>query len=318
VSATPRVTILTTVFNGERFLGEAIESVLAQDYRDFEHVIVDDGSTDASAAIVERFAKRDSRIVLVRLPENRGVGYAANRGLDVARGEYIARLDSDDVTLPGRFVAQIDALDRDPALALVATHYEIIDERGRVRRRLTRFEDPPVIDYLLNFTNPLGAHSQTMFRRDAARYDEAHFPAADYDFLTRVGKIAVLPIVGVRYRVHGAQITARMRPMQRRRVLEIAQVRLSRYLDRAVSFDEINAVRSVFGWSEAPSRAEVAQRVLEEAFARFCELHSDYAGRVRAITARRWLNSARHEPEKARRVLLAMRWWSGGLSANRR
>lgn len=317
MSASPRVTILTTVFNGKRFLGEAIESVLAQDYRDFEHVIVDDGSTDASAAIVERFAARDSRIVLVRLLENRGVGFAANRGLDVARGEYIARLDCDDVTLPGRFEAQIDALDRDPDLALVATHYDIIDERGRVRRRLTKFEAPPVIDYLLNFTNPLGAHSQTMFRRDAARYDESHFPAADYDFLTRVGKIAVLPIVGVRYRVHGAQITARLRASQRRRVLEIAQARLSRYLDRSVSFDEINAVRSVFGWAEGPSRAEVAQRVLEEAFARFREMHGGYANRVRAITARRWLRSVAHESEKLQRLAFAARWWSGGLSARR-
>ncbi|HEX7809918.1 MAG TPA: glycosyltransferase family 2 protein [Thermoanaerobaculia bacterium] len=313
MSAPPRVTVLTTAFNSERFLAEAIESVLAQEYRDFEYVIVDDGSTDATSAILERFAKRDPRIVLVRLPENRGVGFASNRGLEIARGAYIARLDSDDVTLPGRFAAQIEALDARPELALVSTRYDLIDARGAIRGNVSPVAEPPLVSYLMNFTNPLGAHSPAMFRAAAARaiagYDETHQPCADYDLIARIGEMAVLPFTGVRYRVHDSQITSRRRGQQRRLVLEIAQRRLSAFLEREVSFDEINAARSVFGFSEARASADLAQRVLEEAFARFRELYSPHADRVRAITARGWLSSIRREAETLRRLRYAWRWW---------
>jgi glycosyltransferase involved in cell wall biosynthesis len=312
VTARPRVTVLTTVFNGERFLDEAIASVLSQDVREIEYVIVDDGSRDRTGSIIAKWASRDSRVAFMQLPENRGVGYAANRGLELARGEYVARLDADDITLPGRFAAQMAMLDRNPEVALVSTQYELIDARGTIRGAITSREPPPVLSFLLNFTNPLGAHSPAMFRREAARaiggYDETHQPCADYDFIARIGTIAILPIIGVRYRVHDAQITSRLRARQRALILEIAQHRLSSFLDRHVSFDEINAARSVFGRSEAPTSADAAQRILEEAFDRFCALHPSLSRRVAAITARRWLRSVRRETEKTKRLRYAMKW----------
>src|ERR1051325_1151561 len=108
-SRPPTVSVLLPVYNAERYLESALQSVLGQTFSDFEVIAVDDGSKDNSKKILERFAANDPRIRVISRP-NTGIVGALNDGLAVARGEFIARMDADDVALPGRFQAQLDYL----------------------------------------------------------------------------------------------------------------------------------------------------------------------------------------------------------------
>ena len=102
------------VYNGEKYLAEAIESILTQTFADFEFVIVDDGSQDGSAAIIRDYAKRDERIRVIRHERNQGVTTARNSGIAASRGEFIAAMDHDDISLPQRLEKQVDFLQSHP------------------------------------------------------------------------------------------------------------------------------------------------------------------------------------------------------------
>lgn len=124
MTAAPRISCLLPVYNGERFLAEAVESVLAQTFEDFELIVVNDGSTDGTSAILAGYAAADARVRIVDRP-NGGIVAALNTGLAECRGEYVARMDADDISLPGRFAFQVDYLDTHPGCVLVggiATH----------------------------------------------------------------------------------------------------------------------------------------------------------------------------------------------------
>ncbi len=115
----PKVSVILSAFNREKYLGEAIDSILAQEFRDFELILVDDASTDNSAEIIKVYEKRDSRIRALFLDCNTGVSGARNRGFVIAEGEYIAYMDSDDVSLPTRLKKQVDFLEQNPEVGAV-------------------------------------------------------------------------------------------------------------------------------------------------------------------------------------------------------
>lgn len=125
-----RISVVIPVYNGERYLAEAIDSVLAQTHRDFELILVDDGSTDASPAIMRSYAAKDPRIRIVT-QENRGHSGAANRCLAEASCEWVARLDADDIFLPGKLEMQVAALEANPKIRVLGTMGTWIDARGR-------------------------------------------------------------------------------------------------------------------------------------------------------------------------------------------
>ncbi|MBW2258128.1 MAG: glycosyltransferase family 2 protein, partial [Deltaproteobacteria bacterium] len=114
-TSAPKVSVVIPVYNRERYIGQAIDSILSQSFRDFELIVVDDGSSDGTPAVVERCG--DPRVRLVRHETNQGIPRTRNRGLLEARGEYVAWLDSDDVALPQRLRVQVDVLDRSPGIA---------------------------------------------------------------------------------------------------------------------------------------------------------------------------------------------------------
>ncbi len=131
---TPKVSVVMTTYNGEHFLSKAIESILQQSFTDLELIIVDDGSTDSSALIIRSFTARDSRVRGVFLNRNLGIPKAANRGLRATRGEYIARMDSDDLCHRDRLEKQVSYLDRHHDIYMLGCGYQNIDEHG-VRMR---------------------------------------------------------------------------------------------------------------------------------------------------------------------------------------
>ena len=125
---TPQVTVLMPVFNAERYLHEAVDSILSQTFTDFEFLIIDDGSTDGSAALIDSYS--DPRIRFVRNLCNLGLTATLNIGLDAARGEYIARMDADDISLPERLAAQVAFLDTHPNIGMVGVWAEAFGDAG--------------------------------------------------------------------------------------------------------------------------------------------------------------------------------------------
>ena len=132
----PKITVLMPVFNAENFLNKAIESILTQTFKDFEFLIINDGSTDNSEQIINNYAKKDSRIRLINR-ENHGLVDTLNFGLKQAKAELIARFDADDICMPSRLKEQFDFMQMDKTLALVGSFIQIIsvnDENIRIGR----------------------------------------------------------------------------------------------------------------------------------------------------------------------------------------
>jgi glycosyltransferase involved in cell wall biosynthesis len=128
----PRVSVVTTVYNGEPYVNRAIPGILGQTFKDFEWVLVDDGSHDRTPEILCDLARRDAR-VRVFSPGRLGISAAANFGVSQARGEYVARQDFDDRSYPERLRLQVNALDADPKLGVVGGHYVVVDENRNER-----------------------------------------------------------------------------------------------------------------------------------------------------------------------------------------
>jgi len=211
---TPRVTVLMAVHNGEPFVREAVESVLAQTFEDFELLVVDDASTDATADIVAGFT--DSRIRVVRNDRNLGQVPSLNLGLPEARGEYIARLDADDACRPTRLERQVAVLDREPSVGLVGTWMDAVDERGRLLGRLQKTLDD-YVDFVYHtlIMRVYVSHPSAMYRREPVLrlggYDETTGPAEDKDLwrklaLERLGA-RIVPEPLVVYRLHDQQLS---------------------------------------------------------------------------------------------------------------
>jgi glycosyltransferase involved in cell wall biosynthesis len=177
------------VYNCERYLRDAIDSILSQTFSDFELVIVDDGSTDGTGAIVDKYREIDPRVVVLHKP-NGGIVSALNAGLELCNGEYIARMDGDDICAPNRFAVQVNYLDEHKHCVCVGGNFRGIDEAGKLhdifrysRNRLTSFETFPV-------RVALTCHPLAMFRRSAlvgAKGYRNTFPhAEDYDLFLRI------------------------------------------------------------------------------------------------------------------------------------
>src|SRR5688500_1611394 len=123
--STPTVSVVMSIYNAERWLEEALDSVLAQSFSDFEFLLVDDGSTDGTARIIARYAARDDRCRVIT-KHNTGLSDSLNVGIERARGEWIARLDADDIAVPTRFEEQLTYLRKNPGVVLLGTGFDEI------------------------------------------------------------------------------------------------------------------------------------------------------------------------------------------------
>lgn len=231
----PLVSVLMPAYNARRYVAEAIGSVLAQTWRDFELLIIDDGSTDDTAAILARHAAADPRVrVLSR--RNGGIGAALNDGLVQARGELVARMDADDFCLPQRFARQVEFLRQAPDCVLVGSRVLLIDPDGAP---LFEMADIPTeheaIDAMLLQARWSIVHPSVMMRRDVVRriggYNNDVVPVEDHDLFLRlaeVGRLANLPDVLLRYRKHpmnSVRVLADRRVNALRRVMDAAWAR---------------------------------------------------------------------------------------------
>ncbi len=209
----PQIAVIMSVYNGQQFIAPAVESVLAQTFSDFEFVVVDDGSSDATLETLRRYARQDDRIRLCECP-HAGLTPALNHGLSLSRAPLIARMDADDISLPDRLAVQYRYMQTHERCVLLGGAYELIDVRGRLLIKLC----PPVDDaslqrHCLEGRCPI-IHSAAMYRRDAAMriggYDPRYAVAQDLDLWLRlgeVGELASLPDVLVKYRMHAQSLS---------------------------------------------------------------------------------------------------------------
>lgn len=216
----PTVSVLMPAHNAERYLGEAVESILGQTFRDFEFLIVDDGSTDRSRAILERYAAQDPRIRLTSRP-NTGYAAALNELLGLARGELVARMDADDVALPERLGRQVEYLRAHPDVICVGTAVQLIDEAGRfLRDRHPGLDHEAIQERALAGDCALN-HPSVMMRRAALEavggYHVEFMPAEDLDLWLRlgeIGRLTNLPDVLMKYRQHEASFSEQHQRLQ--------------------------------------------------------------------------------------------------------
>lgn len=197
------------VYNVEKYVAEAIESVLSQTFSDFELILLDDCSPDGSAEIIKTFD--DPRIVYHRNEKNLGLANNLNVGLKMARGKYIARADSDDICLPTRFETQVRFLENNPDIDLCSCGLE---KFGNEQDIWIRESDPEQVKITMLFYSPV-LHATSVWRRASFEkhgliYDQNAFPAEDYELWSRAVvhcKLANIPDVLYKYRIHGVQVT---------------------------------------------------------------------------------------------------------------
>jgi glycosyltransferase involved in cell wall biosynthesis len=224
-AANPAISVVMSVYNGDRFLRQAVDSVLSQSFADFEFLIADDGSRDRSLAILQDYAAKDGRIRLVQ-QENRGLTRTLNALIQQARGELIARMDADDVCLPQRFALQVEFLRQHPEVVCVGGAQEWIDEAGRVLGHNPEAEDDAEIQCRLLRGWTAINHPSAMMRRSAVLqvggYDETMTSAQDIDLwlkLGEIGRLANLPQTVLLYRQHSYAISEhrQLEQIQRKR-----------------------------------------------------------------------------------------------------
>lgn len=300
---TPVVTVLMAAYNGEALLPETLRSLEAQTYRDWELVVVDDRSTDGTAAMLEAWP--DPRVRLVRAEVNGGPVVARNLGLRHARGRYIAALDHDDLCRPERLARQVAFLDAHPDMVAVGTAAAFLTEDRTREADHSAVTTPALIGWLLRIENPL-VWSSMMIRRDAALKLEPFtrpeiLYAEDFDLyhrLSRLGGIARLDEVLVEYRVHAGGVSKRFADVMRTNAVTVlSQAHAALFGERASRVAEL-LIEHVTLRETVPDRATLAE--LGEAIGR-AQAHylvsrpvsAEDQRLIRWETARRWARIGR-------------------------
>lgn len=226
------ISVVMPVYNGEKFLAEAVESVLNQTYKEFEFIIVDDGSTDDTPNILKHYADKDPRVKIVKAGKV-GLSNAMNLGIEAAQYPWIARMDADDVCLPRRLEASIEAANANPDVVVWGTYVHHINAKGKILS-LTKvgpttreqFWEERKKGLAIQVINP-----SAMMRKDivdkVGRYKEAFVAAHDieiFDEMAEYGPILCIPEVLVLYRVHGYSISM-MKFMTQRKLARYVDVR---------------------------------------------------------------------------------------------
>jgi len=217
-----KISVLLPVYNGANYIEACINSILSQSFSDFELLIIDDCSTDGTLEIINNF--NDSRIRVIRKQNRSGYVDSLNLALGMAKGKYIARIDADDICLPGRFQKQIDFLESNPDVGLLGGQIILVPDN----KLFTYPTDDFQIKTELLWKNVF-AHSAVMFRKDIIEknnlsYDNSKMPSEDYQLwvqFSKYSKVANLPNPIIEYRIHDNQISSERSKEQHQHYLSI-------------------------------------------------------------------------------------------------
>jgi len=280
-SVSPAISVLLSCYNGARWLDEAINSVLDQTFSDFDFVIVDDGSTDKSLEIIKFFAEKDARIVVIA-KSNTGLADSLNVGMLQARGEWIARLDADDICEPARLEMQLAKARQNPGLVLIGSGLLEIDESGNSLETYRYPGRHTLLVKNLYSARKFPPHSSAFYRTDVVRSIGGYRPrikrSQDRDLwlrLSEVGQLTAIDEPLVRIRKHPDQISHE--ESGRRQQIDSRVAMTSYWLRRHGISDPVAADDDVF----ESFRAWVAKRLEQERSFEFF----DYIARVKANVA---------------------------------
>jgi hypothetical protein len=257
----PAITVLMPVRDGARYVRDSIDSILNQTFRDFELVVVDDGSTDATPEILGAVSAADQRVRVLR-QDREGLVAALNRGIAAASAPLIARLDADDVAMPNRLARQLAVMSAHPELGLLGSHANIIDADGRTIGRLSPVTRHDELTAVLRRSNPM-IHSTVIFRKqlvlDLGGFRAPFEAAEDYDLWLRISEraqIANLPEPLIRYRRHATAVSARVGV---RSAFSVRLAKRSASLRQAGLPDPANDLIAPPDWRQPPPEAFYAQ-----------------------------------------------------------
>ena len=259
--STPRVTVIMPAYNCRPYLPEAIEAILHQTYRDFEFLIIDDGSTDGSGDILSSYARKDSRIVLAPNEQNVGIIHSLNKGLDLARGDYVARMDADDICKPTRLEKQVAYMDSHSSVDVCGCWLQLF---GNSTAHVWYYpEDDATIRCLLLFHSSM-PHATVMLRRSVfeehlLRYQEDYMHAEDYAlwvYASKVLRFANIPEVLYLYRRYDGNVT---QVFEQEKMIATARVRREQLERLGLDFgeDEFALHERISTWDFLSSRTFV-------------------------------------------------------------
>lgn len=255
------VSILLPTYQGAFRIKKSIESVIAQTYANWELLVIDDGSSDATAQIVAEIAKGDTRIRYEKNEKNIGIQKTLNKGVRASRGVYLARIDDDDIWIdPNKLCTQVDFLNSNQSCVLVGTGAIAVDEQGRELFRHCNLCEDSAIRHTMLAKNCF-FHSSVLFRKETATavggYDESEETkhVEDYDLwlkLGMMGKLSNLPLCGVKIAVRADSLSSKNKVVQFKKSIQIIKKYRKlypRYLFSVVSLLVRMGVHQIFRWS---------------------------------------------------------------------
>jgi glycosyltransferase involved in cell wall biosynthesis len=253
----PLITVLMPVYNGEKYLAEAIDSILNQTYKDFEFLIINDGSSDKTDEIISSYD--DSRIRHIISDMNLGIIKSLNKGIKLSKGEYIARMDADDISCPERFNKQIQFMNTHPSIAVCGTFTEIFYCKSKKQQFFNLPIDNEAIKAHLFFNSPF-VHSSVMFRKSTIDsnifyYNKKYIYAEDYELWCRISncgyQLANIPQVLLNYRYHLNNISLIKSTQQQKNAFKISLSQLKIFLNRKIISDkELNLHKAILGHAQ--------------------------------------------------------------------
>ncbi len=223
------VSVVMAVYNGETYLREAIDSILNQTFTNFECIIINDGSTDKSLSIIKSYS--DNRIILINNEGNKGLIYSLNKGIDTAKGEYIARMDADDICLPNRFEEQLKTFQAQPNTIVVSSDYYLLNNTklSLIKTNYTNYALKAILLFTPCFCHPT-VMIKNLFKEKNIFYNQEFIHAEDYKLWTDLavcGNFYNVPIPLLKYRSHPTQIST----LNKNRQLQISSTIRKNYLN---------------------------------------------------------------------------------------
>jgi glycosyltransferase involved in cell wall biosynthesis len=240
------ISVIMSVYNAEKYVKESIESILNQTFRDFEFIIIDDASTDNSYNLIKSY--RDNRIIIIQNKNNIGLTKSLNKGLKIAKGEYIARMDADDISLPHRLETQISYMKKYPSIALISCSYRQFGNKKN-KNIIKKSEIQIKAELLFGSVLP---HPGFMFKRSLytqlhLKYNEKLQYAQDYDFQVKVSRrcrIACLAEPLIYYRISDRQISVEREKEQQICANEVRK-RIFAYYGIKCNNEQIELIRKI-------------------------------------------------------------------------
>ncbi len=294
MAGSPRISVVMSVYNGERHLEEAVASILNQSFSDFEFIIINDGSTDRTVEIIESFS--DSRIRLIHNDGNIGLTKSLNKGIELSNGEFIARMDADDISLPERFKKQIDFLDAHPEIGITGTNVRAIGENSKPKYKIKYPENHWLIYWSLLFSNPM-CHPSVMIRKEVlnkyGNYNSQLKSSQDFELWSRlIGQTKFHNLQGIHLllRTKGEKISLINFNNQLSSAIDINHNHLSVFLNKEIN---IELIRGLWTWKfrnshDVKSMVEIILNTIQK-FVKDFNLSGDIKKQIKKDAARRIL-----------------------------